>query len=49
LTKEVSEKPSTDFILWFTLMKSILIKYGKYGMYGSNNKGTLGSAMEIIL
>ena len=29
LTKEVSKKPSIDFVLWFTLMKSILIKHSK--------------------
>ena len=29
LTKEVSKKPSIDFVLWFTLMKSILMKCSK--------------------
>jgi hypothetical protein len=26
LTKEVSKKPSRNFVLWFSLMKSILMK-----------------------
>jgi hypothetical protein len=29
LTKEVSEKPSVDFVLWFTPKKSILISLSK--------------------
>jgi len=29
LTKEVSEKPSIDFVLWFSLMKRVLIKHSK--------------------
>jgi hypothetical protein len=41
LTKEVSEKPSTDFVFLYTLMKSILIKCSKlrkekYKVYGSS-------------
>ena len=41
LTKEVSQKPSIDFVLWFSLKKSILVKYSKlrkeiYKMYGSS-------------
>jgi hypothetical protein len=59
LTKEVSKKPSRDFalILWFSLMKSILIKHSKLQkekykmeknkMYGSKNKGAAGSRMEL--
>ena len=44
LSMEVSEKPSIDFALWFTLMKSVLIKHSKlrkekYKMYGSKSKG----------
>jgi hypothetical protein len=30
LTKEVSKKPSRDFVLWLSLMKSILNKCSKY-------------------
>jgi hypothetical protein len=50
---EVSGKPSIDFILWFTLIKSILIKHSKvtkkrYKMYrSSNNKRAAGSEMEL--
>jgi hypothetical protein len=29
LTKEVFKKPSTDFVLWLSLMKSVLIKLCK--------------------
>ena len=29
LTKEVSEKPSLDFVLWFTLMRNILVKHSQ--------------------
>ena len=29
LTKEVSKKPSRDFVLWLSLMKSILNKRSK--------------------
>jgi hypothetical protein len=29
LTKEVSQKLNIDFVLWLTLMKSILIKHSK--------------------
>jgi hypothetical protein len=41
LTEEVSQKPSIDFVLWFSLKKSILVKYSKlrkeiYKMYGSS-------------
>jgi hypothetical protein len=44
LTKEVSNQPSLDFILWFTLMRSILIKCNKLRkenskMYGASIKG----------
>jgi hypothetical protein len=52
LTKEISEKPSIDGVLWFTLMKGILIKHSnlikeKYIMYGLSNKGIPGRAMEL--
>jgi hypothetical protein len=30
LTKEVSEMPSIDFVLWLSLMKNILNKYSKF-------------------
>ena len=44
LTAKVSQKPSRDFVLWFSLMKSILINHSKlqkekYKLYGSKNKG----------
>jgi hypothetical protein len=43
LTAKVSQKPSRDFVLWFSLMKSILINHSKlqkekYKLYGSKNK-----------
>jgi len=52
LTKEVSEIPSKDFVLWSSLMKSILNKHSKlrkekYKMYGSSIKGPPGSEMEL--
>jgi hypothetical protein len=49
LTKEVSEKPRRDFVLWFSLTKSILTQHSKlikkkYKMYcSSNNNGAHGS------
>lgn len=30
LTKEVSKKPSRDLVLWFSLMRNILIKHSKF-------------------
>ena len=41
LAKKVSEKPSIDFVFWFTLMKTVLVKHSKhrkekYEMYGSS-------------
>jgi hypothetical protein len=41
LTKQVSKKPSRDFILWLSLMKSLLNKCSKfrkekYKIYGSS-------------
>ena len=52
LTKEVSEKPSIDFVLWFTLIKSVLIKHskhkkGKYEKCGSSNKRAPESAIDL--
>jgi hypothetical protein len=54
LTKEVSEKPSIDFVLWFTFMTSVLIKHSKlrkekHKMYGLSNKRAPGSALELNL
>jgi hypothetical protein len=53
LTKEVSKKPSRDFVLWLSLMKRSLNKHffsklrkEKYKIYGSSIKGILGSEME---
>ena len=52
LIKEVSKKPSRDFVLWLSLMKSILNKCSKlrkeiYKMYGSGIKGAPGIEMEL--
>ena len=51
LTKEVSKKPSRDFVLWLSLMKRSLNKHSKlrketYKIYGSSIKGVQGSEME---
>ena len=51
-TKEVLKKPNRDFVLWLSLMKSILNKCSKlrkekYKIYGLSIKGTPGSAMEL--
>ncbi len=50
LTKEVSKKPSRDFVLWLSLMKRSLNKHRKlrkekYNIYGSSIKGVPGSEM----
>lgn len=52
LIKEVPEKPSIDFVLWFNFMRSISIKYSKlrketYKIYGSCNKKISGSSMTL--
>lgn len=52
LTKEVSKKPSKDFVLWLSLMKSVLNKHcklrkEKYKIHDSSIKGAPGSAMEL--
>jgi hypothetical protein len=51
LTKEVSKKPSREFVLWLSLTKRSLNKHSKlrkakYKIYGSNIKGVPGSEME---
>jgi hypothetical protein len=51
LSKEVSKKPSRDFILWLSLMKRSLNKHSqfrkeKYKLYVSSIKGVSGSEME---
>ena len=51
LTKEVSKKPSRDFVLWLSLMKRSLnknckLRKEKYKIYGSSIKGVPGSEME---
>ena len=51
LTKEVSKKPNKDFVLWLSLMESLLNKHSKlrkekYKIYGSSIKGVSGSEME---
>ena len=52
LTKEASEKLFIDFVLWLSLMKSILNKHSwlrteKYKIYGLSIKGAPGSEMEL--
>jgi hypothetical protein len=52
LTKEVSETPSINFVLWLSLMKNISnkhrkLKKEKYKMCGSSIKGAPGSEMEL--
>jgi hypothetical protein len=52
LTKEVSETPIIDFVLWFNLLKNILNKCSKsrkekYKICGSSIKGAPGSKMEM--
>jgi hypothetical protein len=44
--------PNRDFVIWFILTKNILIKHSKikkkeYKMYGSSNKGSPASEMEL--
>ena len=51
LSKEVSKKPSRDFVLWLSLLKRNLNKHSKlrkekYKIYGSSIKGVPGSEME---
>ena len=50
--KEVSKKSSTDFVFWFTLTRSILIKHSKlrqekYKMFDSRIKMSPGSTIEL--
>jgi hypothetical protein len=52
LTKEVSETPIIDFILWLSLMKNILNKHSKlrkekYKIYSLSIKWAPGSVMEL--
>jgi hypothetical protein len=52
LTKEVSEMPIIDSVLWLGLVKRLLNKCSKlrkekYKMYGSSIKGTPGSEMGL--
>jgi hypothetical protein len=52
LTKEISQKPSRDYVLWLSLRKSILnkgnkLRKEKYKIYGSSNKGAQESEMEL--
>jgi hypothetical protein len=51
LTKEVSKKPSRDFVLWLNLTKRSLNKHSKlrkakYKIYGSSIKGIPGSEIQ---
>ena len=51
LSKEVSKKPSRDFVLWLSLTKRSLNKHSKlrkakYKVYGSSIKGVPGSEMK---
>ena len=50
--KGISKKQSIDSVLWFTLMKSVLIEHSKlrkekYQIYGSSIRGATGSGMEL--
>ena len=51
LTKEFFKKPIRDFVLWFSLMKSMIMKSklrkDKYKMCGSSNKGAPASGVEL--
>jgi hypothetical protein len=52
LTKEVSETPIIDFVLWLSLIKNILNKRSKLGkekykIYGSSIKEASGSKMAL--
>jgi len=52
LTKEVSEMPTIDFVLWLIFMKSILSKHSnlrkeKYKTYGLIIKGAPGNEMKL--
>ena len=52
LAKEVSQKPSISWVLWFALPKNVLIKCSKlirqrYKIFGSKRKETLGNRMEL--
>jgi hypothetical protein len=54
LSKEVSKKPSRDFVLWLSLMKRSLNKHSKlrkekYKLYGLSIKRLPGSGMEQSL
>ena len=54
LTKEVSDMPIIDYVLWLSLMKSILnncsrLRKEKYKIYGLSLKGAPGSEMELNL
>jgi hypothetical protein len=51
LTKEVSKKPSRDFVLWLSLMKRswnkhIKLRKEKYKIYGLSIEGVPGSEIE---
>jgi hypothetical protein len=51
LIKKVSEMPIIDFVLWLSLMKSILnnrskLRKEKYKKYGPSIKGAPGNEME---
>ena len=52
MKKEVSKKPSRDFVLWLSLMKSVLNKCSKlrkkkYKIYGLRITGAPGSEVEL--
>ena len=53
LTKEVSNQPSLDSVLWLTLLKSVLIKHSKLRkkkckMYGSRGGGGKNKFLIIV-
>lgn len=52
MVKDVSKKPSRDFVLWLGLMESILIKHSKvrkekYKIYDLSIKGAPGSRIQL--
>ena len=52
LTKEVSKNSNRDFVLWLSLMKSILNKHSKlrkekYKIYDTSIKAAPGSKLEL--
>ena len=52
LTKKIAKQSNLNSVLWFSVIKSVLMKCSelkkkKYKMYSSSNKGAPGSEMEL--